>query len=76
MTLGTIDMPLFVLSAGLLVIAAILIKAGLERIGVPGIVGHILLGFGLRLADSYYGFLNKQVWSMIEYVGFLSLLYR
>ncbi len=73
------SIPLFVLSAGLLIMAAILIKAGLERFGVPGVVGHILLGFGLRLADMQYGFVNEQAWSMFEFaagLGLVCLLFR
>lgn len=40
-----------VLLVGITIIVSILIKAGLERVGLPSLVGYLLLGFGMVSLD-------------------------
>lgn len=73
------SVPLLVLLVGSTIILAILIKAGLERIGVPSLIGFLILGFLLRLCDSQWGFLSEESQSIYEFlanIGIISLLFR
>ncbi|PZD70914.1 Na(+)/H(+)-K(+) antiporter GerN [Acaryochloris thomasi RCC1774] len=68
-----------VLLVGTTVVVSILIKAGLERIGVAPLVGYVLLGFVLQLLDSR-GFLTSntvlEVYGFLAELGIISLLFR
>lgn len=71
--------PLFILVVGVAMVLAMLVKAGLERIGVPALVGFILLGLGIRLANSGWGFLNESgKWSfqLLGELGVICILFR
>ena len=50
-----------VLLVGVTVILAILIKAALERIGIPPLVGYLLLGIVMGLLNSRVHFLTPPV---------------
>jgi len=41
---------------------------------VPGVVGHVLLGFSVRLVDMQYSFLNEQTWIVLKFAGGLGLV--
>jgi Kef-type K+ transport system membrane component KefB len=42
------DYPLLVLLTGSVLLLTLLLKAGLERLRLPAMVGYLLLGFGIR----------------------------
>lgn len=68
-----------VLLVGLTIIAALLVKAGLRRIRVPGLVGFLALGFGLRLLDQRWDLLSSEgeaVFGFLSSVGVVALLFR
>ena len=45
-----------VLLVGITLILSILIKAALERIGIPSLVGYLVLGIGMGLLNSQIHF--------------------
>ncbi len=70
---------LLVLLVGVTVILAILIKATLERIGIPPLVGHLLLGMAMGLLNSQVYFLTpliREVYAFLAELGIISLLFR
>ncbi|MGB5631194.1 MAG: cation:proton antiporter [Waterburya sp.] len=70
---------LLVLLVGVTIILAILIKAGLERIGIPPLVGYLLLGTGIGLLDNQVHFLTppvREVYAFLGELGIISLLFR
>ena len=70
---------LLVLLVGVTIILALLIKAGLERIGIPPLVGYLLLGTGIGLLDNQVHFLTppvREVYAFLGELGIISLLFR
>lgn len=70
---------LLLLLVGLMVVAAALIKAWLAEARVPAVVGYLVLGFGLRLADARWSILTPGAWSTLEFLalmGVVCLLFR
>lgn len=64
---------------GTTIIVTILIKAILERIGIPSLVGYLLLGLGMGLLDSLVNFLTpsvREVYAFLADLGIISLLFR
>ena len=71
--------PLEILLAGSLIVLAILTKHFLTRIKVPALIGYLLLGFILRLADEQGQFLSRDVLGVFEFlasIGLIILLFR
>jgi Kef-type K+ transport system membrane component KefB len=74
----TTDIPLFVLLVGATVVLALLAKSGLERKGVPSLIGYLLVGFLLRLAGLQWEFLSPKVRELYEFlasIGIICLLF-
>ena len=68
-----------VLLVGVTVILAILIKAALERIGIPPLVGYLLLGIAMGLINGWVHFLTppvREVYAFLAELGIISLLFR
>ncbi len=73
------DPQLLVLLVGAAIVIAILVKSGLERICVPALVGYIVIGFLIRLADEQLGFLSEGadvVFGFLAKLGVIVLLFR
>ena len=71
--------PHLVLLLGTIILLNILIGAGLKRLGVPSLVGFMILGFLLRLADSEWSFFTAEATGVFEFlatVGIIFLLFR
>lgn len=71
--------PLFILVIGVAMVLAMLIKAGLERIGLPALVGYLALGLGIRLANDAGEFLNESGWwsfELLAELGVICILFR
>ncbi len=69
---GSVSLSLLVVG-GLLALSIVL-RPVMRGLGVPPLVGFILLGFGLRLADSGLGFLSADLASALQLLagaGFL-----
>ena len=70
---------LLVLLVGITIILAILIKAALERIGIPPLVGYLLLGMAMGFLDDQVHFFTppvKEVYAFLAELGIISLLFR
>ena len=65
---------LLVLLVGVTIILALLIKAGLERIGIPPLVGYLLLGTGIGLLDNQVHFLTPPVREVYAFLGQLGII--
>lgn len=79
MSNGAEALPLAILLVGAGITLAISIKSGLERIGIPALVGYLALGFLLRSLDSQWQFLSAQANEIFEFlaqVGIICLLFR
>jgi len=73
------NIPLFILLLGGIVILTILIRPGLKRIGMPPVVGFLVLGILIRLADSHWGFISQgfsDIFGFLATVGIILLLFR
>lgn len=72
-------LPLAVLVIGLIAVATAPVRIGLDRLGVPDIVGYLALGLGLSLADAGFPFLSGEIRHGLETlaaVGVVILLFR
>lgn len=61
------------------VACAVLIKAYFHRLGIPALVGYLLLGFLLRLADVQWNFMTEIVWQafrLMADLGIVALLFK
>ena len=68
-----------VLLGGLLLVVTILIRAGASRLGVPSLVGFLVLGVLLRMADEHLGLLGEPAIAVFEFmsgIGIVALLFR
>lgn len=68
-----------ILLVGVTVILAYLLKAGLRRLRVPGLVGYMLLGLGLRVLDQRWSLMSTEadaVFGFLAQVGVVALLFR
>ncbi len=70
---------LALLITGALVVLAILVKAGLERVRVPALVGFLLLGLLVRVLDEHTGALaghGRDLLHFLGKLGVIALLFR
>ncbi|MEO1672793.1 MAG: cation:proton antiporter [Cyanobacteria bacterium J06631_2] len=68
-----------VLLVGITIIVGILIKAGLERVGIPALVGYLLLGVIVNSINGQIYFLVpsvREVYAFLAELGIISLLFR
>ncbi|MEB3829610.1 cation:proton antiporter [Phormidium sp. CCY1219] len=79
MSEGALALPLMVLLVGVAIALSIAIKAGTSRLGLPNLLGYLLLGFLLRLADAQWQFLSpeaEEIFVFLAELGIISLLFR
>ncbi len=72
-------LALLVMIIGALIGLSILVKGGLDRLGVPPVVGYLVLGFSLRLLDDHALHLGKggtEVLELLAKLGVVVLLFR
>lgn len=67
-------MPCLILLVGATIVLALLAKSGLERIGMPSVLGYLILGFLLRLSDSEWKFLPVEVYEAYEFLGYIGII--
>ena len=70
---------LMVALVGGAVVATVLTKSVCSRLGIPGLVGYLLIGFAMRLADERWHFLSDAIWHAFELladVGIVALLFK
>lgn len=76
---SAINFPLMIMLLGGLVVLTMLIKSWTQRIGVPALVGFLLLGFGLRLGQTRWGGLcqgAEEILNLFAKIGLITLLFR
>jgi Kef-type K+ transport system membrane component KefB len=64
---------------GLLLIAIPVVKATLDKLGVPALVGFIGLGLLSRLVDNYFPFITSeldQTVTFLAHIGIVILLFQ
>ena len=79
MTEYEINFPLLIGLLGGIIVLIMWVKSGLDRIGVPPLVGYLGLGFGLRIADQQLGLLSsgsQEVFAFLGKIGLITLLFR
>ena len=72
-------LPALDLLIGAVIVFAIVLKTGFERIGVPALVGFIGLGFVLRIADQSWDFISEPghvVFEFLGRIGVITLLFK
>ncbi len=70
---------LIILIVGIVIIVNIFVRAGLKRIGMPGLVGYFIIGLLLRICDERWGVLGgagEPVFEFLAVIGVLALLFR
>lgn len=73
------ELLLVILLIGASIVLALLVKSGLESIGLPSLVGYVTLGFFIRLADSQWGLLSvesKKAYELLSDIGIICLLFE
>lgn len=71
--------PLFILALGVAMVLSMVVKAGLEKIGLPALVGFMLLGVAMRTVNENWVFLNDSgQWSfeLLGELGVICILFR
>jgi Kef-type K+ transport system membrane component KefB len=64
---------------GTFIVCAILVRAWLARIGVPSLVGFLVIGFGLRLVNDSIAFISPHGLEALDFlasIGVFVLLFR
>lgn len=59
-------------------ILSFILKAALQKVGIPGMIGFLALGIGIRFADSVSPFLTEQgdhVFELLGELGIITLLF-
>ena len=70
---------LLILLVGLILIVAVFIRSGLQRLGLPAIIGYISLGLVLRSADQTWQLFSagdQEVLAFLADLGVICLLFR
>lgn len=73
------DIALLDLCVGAFILGSILVRAWFARIGVPSLIGFLILGFLLRLADDNLALLSQQGLYVLDFlarIGVFVLLFR
>lgn len=73
------ELPLVVLLVGVAIVATSLLRTALGRLRIPALVGWMLLGLILRLADGQWRFLTPGghgVFAFMADLGIIALLFR
>lgn len=77
---GSIEnLPLIILLIGATVVAAIILRGLCRRIGIPPLVGYMLLGVAARFVDINGALLTGEVIAVYEFlggIGVITLLFR
>jgi len=79
MSTGIEVQPLFDLMVGGLIVAAILLKTWFDRIGVPALVGLLVLGLLIRVADDQWSLISAESTAIFEFlarIGVVVLLFK
>lgn len=73
------ESTVFIFIIGLIITACVLINEGFNKIGLPSLVGYLLLGIGIRFIDSKVRFLSGDAYAILNFlgsIGIIALLFR
>jgi Kef-type K+ transport system membrane component KefB len=73
------NLSFLILLVGGIIVLTIFIRAGLEKIGLPALVGFMILGILLKLADSRAAFITSEsntIFKFLADMGVIVLLFR
>lgn len=73
------NLPLIIIVIGATIVAAIVVRGGCRRIGVPALAGYMVLGVGMRLLDSESRLFTGDLMGVFEFlggIGIIALLFR
>lgn len=76
---GDFANPLLILLVGLLLVMNMLLEAGSKKLGLPSLVGFLLLGFGLRITHASWNIPPVEFREILEFlgrIGIITLLFR
>ncbi|MBD3167929.1 MAG: cation:proton antiporter [candidate division Zixibacteria bacterium] len=79
MTDSVVNFPIVIIIIGALIISVIILKSLLGKLGIPSLVGFMLLGFLLRVTDANFGILSSSASEILEFmakIGVISLLFK
>ncbi|MFO8089882.1 MAG: cation:proton antiporter [Desulfatiglandaceae bacterium] len=68
-----------ILIMGVIISLAVMIKAGLEKVGLPALIGYLALGFAIRIADDQFNLLTPEgdnILAFMAKLGVFVLLFR
>jgi Kef-type K+ transport system membrane component KefB len=71
--------PQLILLLGGIIILTILLRPALQRIGIPSMVGFLIIGILIRFADSRWTFIGNEfanIFNLLSTVGVIFLLFR
>jgi len=71
--------PHIIMVLGGVILLTILVGSGLKRVGVPSLIGFMILGLLLRVTDSHWAFLSEEairIFDFLATVGIIFLLFR
>lgn len=74
-----VNHPLIILLVGCTVVLAILVRKAFNRAGLPPLVGFMILGFLINLADIRFGILSswgREIFKLLAELGVITLLFR
>ncbi len=74
-----VNHPLLIILVGFLLVLTILVRSAFTRVGLPPLVGFMVLGFLLNLADWRFHFLNaaaREIFEFLAAFGIITLLFR
>ena len=67
-----VNHPLVIMLVGFLLVLTILVRNGFTRVGLPPLVGFMVLGFLLNLADWRFHWLNPVAREIFEFLAALA----
>ncbi|MFC1899793.1 cation:proton antiporter [Chloroflexota bacterium] len=71
----TDSIEFFVLIMGSIILLSILIRNFVRRIGIPPLVGYMLLGFIVRLVNIPSNFLSESTYEIFEFLGTIGIIF-
>ncbi len=74
-----VDYPVLILLTGAIVVLTLLIKSGMQKLGVPSLIGYLLLGFLIRLIDTKWSLMSDSgegILLFLAKMGLFTLLFR
>lgn len=79
MTGNELNYPHIIMITGIVIVLIMLLKSGIEPLGIPALVGYLLLGLMLRAAGDLWSILDRGPMEIIMFMaklGLVTLLFK